>query len=204
MSSDPARPLLGAPPATLQDSLQALVGGSVPVEQNSGALDRRYKLDPRMLLLRAARHLRGTPTGGGLLGMAMPASQRAFGLLPDQQEKVVMRDAGDYASTRQARETLMHEFGHVADFRESFPHAARVVDRTVPKKGERAEHYADAFMGAVRFLQDPVSQHPRAAGRLWGTLSEAEQAMARDLLRHPLYGGHPLGAQGLLTVTGEQ
>lgn len=175
MASDPRRPLIGVPPPeTLQDSLQALVGGGVPVHRSGAALE----------VLGLGSRLQGS---GGLLGAALP-----FG-----KNRVFLRPEGAQPE-REARGTLMHEFGHVADFRKAFPDAARVISETTPEGEIPEEHYADTFLAAMRFLQSPVPEQARS--RLIQTMPREQQAMLQALLRHPLFADHPMAQRGLLAV----
>ena len=204
MASDPRNPLLGldTPPATLQDSLQSLVGGGVPVQRNSAELDRYYERSPRFRIRNLLRRVRGEPQAQsmGLLGLAYPESKRLFGLLPSQEERIIVRDEGEQPE-RVDRETLMHEFGHVADFRKKYPEAYEAVQAVRPEGRNPAEHYADAFMSAISLLQDEASHNPRVVERLVPLMDQdvpGTRTMLETLLRDPLYRKHPLARRGLL------
>lgn len=201
MSSDPRNPLLGLgqPPATLQDSLQALVGGGVPVKESTPRIEfwsLPFRLrgaiqgllgegDVGDRLGAAARGWRG----GALLGAAFPFGDNRVLLRPDRPES-------------EARYTRMHEFGHVSDFRKAFPEAARAVERASGNMSarEKREFYADTFAQAMRFLQNAGSQSEKEQQIRVGNMPPEQQAMVRELLRHPLYAQHPMAGQGLLGV----
>jgi hypothetical protein len=138
----------------------------------------RVRESPRLLGL-LHRLLPGRGQRTGLLGMAFPRST------------VLMRDAGD-------RETLAHEFGHIADFRRSFPEVERDVKAATPEGESPVEHFADVYMTAVTFLQGEGSRAPgtqRAIQALDRSLPGFQEVVGA-LLRHPLYERHPLNEPG--------
>jgi hypothetical protein len=207
MASDPRRPLIGGPPETLKDTLQALVGGGVRVDRDTEEIERRYQNDLQFRVPRAIRGLLSRARGqepeptGTLDGLAWPESKRMLGLLPGQEERVLLRDSSDYFSPRHDRETLMHEFGHIADFRKTFPEAYKAVQAVRPKGVSAAEHYADVFMVGMSFLQDPASRLESARVTIdsFDRSQPGTKAIIEALLQHPLYRQHPLaGRRGLL------
>lgn len=186
------------PPETLQDSLQVLVGGGVRVDRDSQEIERRYREDLQFRVPRAIRkatdRLRGRETEQReLMGLAWPETKPVLGGLlgKGQEERVLLREEDDFTDPR-PRETIMHEFGHIADFRRVFPDEARLIARTKPKGKSGAEHYADTFMLAVDFLQTPTSHNPRSASSLIGRMPVEARAVMAALLQHPLYANHPL------------
>jgi hypothetical protein len=192
------RGLLDPPPETLQDSLNVLVGGNVRVDRSTEEIERRYREDLQFRVPRAIRgavdRLRGRePEETTLLGLAFPESKPLLGGLlgKGQDERIILRDEDDPTDFR-PRETIMHEFGHIADFRKVFPNEAKLIAQTTPKGKSRAEHYADTFMHVMDFLQGPQSRQLRTAGRLVGMMPAQERAVLVALLQHPLYANHPL------------
>jgi hypothetical protein len=180
----------------------------VRVDRDTEEIERRYREDLQFRVPRAVRGLLDRVRGrepeptGTLDGLAFPESKpRLLGLLPGQEERVLLRDEDDYYHQRHARETLMHEFGHVADFRKTFPEAYKAVQAVRPKGVSAAEHYADAFMVGMSFLQDPASglESARATLDSFELSQPGTKAVVNALLQHPLYRQHPLaGRRGLL------
>jgi hypothetical protein len=194
MASDPQRPLIGGPPETLQDSLQALVGGDVRIQHSSKRLDWDQRL--RALNRAAGSLLRGQRPSGEkriTLGLAYPELPGLLGRIG--REKIVFRDQGERPEDEN-RGTVMHEFGHIADFRKVYPQVEASIKEHTPAGESPAEHFADAYMEAIKFLQGPQSHDPRSAARIMERVLEANapgsQQLVEALLAHPLYADHPL------------
>jgi hypothetical protein len=169
VASDPRRPLIGPPPP-------ATLADSLQSLVGGGV---NVKERPRLLGLLDYAYP-GRKERDGLLGVAFP---RSF---------VAVQDMND-------RDTLMHEFGHIADFRKQHPDVAQEIKRLTPQGEKPAEHFADVYMSAVGFLQGQASRRPEVAQRVLAMLEQnlpgAERLVA-SLLRDPLYREHPLNQQG--------
>ena len=179
------------------------MGGGVPVHNSSAMLEilgggqRRVSnaveglLGPGSIRERAQAGKDGLSRG--ILGVATK--------FPGMKRRIFMPTGG--AQDRQSRETLMHEFGHIMDSRESFPLLNEMADATGLKGKDREEYYADTVMEALAYLQGPAAQSPKALSRVVSSAPEDVQTAVRELLAHPLYADHPLNKTGLLTSEGE-
>jgi hypothetical protein len=186
VSSDPKRPLIGgfiprprrgalAPetppvPQTLVDSLQVLTGGGVNIKERPGLLGLMHRILP------------GRKDRGGLLGIAFKYPDGLIGV----------QDIND-------RDTVAHEFGHIADFRNKHPGVADAIKRLTPEGEPDKEHFADVYMSAISFLQGQASRRPDVAARVLDNIDlnlPGSRMLVQELLRDPLYAQHPLNQAG--------
>lgn len=136
-------------------------------------------------------------------GFATPGLQgRAFrpGIFREDPRVRVRSDM----SGRQLRNTLVHEAGHVLDFRDLFPGLEEEVKAgfgKVDKKNtfakDETEYFAEVFDRGLHFLQQTVETDPEdALGRLErsDSINPGTRTMVEHLISSPLFETHPLRA----------